>query len=159
MLNSFQELCIMRVAAVNTFARVLNPNGGAYIYVCVCVCVCLCWRVNKFTVLIKTCMLYATRRVMFIVLVKAHDDPSLGEGCFSHKANILKKCMALTILPQVMFLEKTATQKLLRFLLKTYRDLALINLDCCSDINFIILGHHLCTHIHLYFNLKKKLKV
>ena len=30
-LNSFEELCIMRVAAVNTFARVLNLRGEAYI--------------------------------------------------------------------------------------------------------------------------------
>ena len=30
-LNSFEELCIMRAAAVNSFARLLNPNGGAYI--------------------------------------------------------------------------------------------------------------------------------
>ena len=29
-LNSFEELCIMRVAAVNSFARVLNPRRGAY---------------------------------------------------------------------------------------------------------------------------------
>ena len=27
-LNSFKELCIMRVAAINSFARVLNPCGG-----------------------------------------------------------------------------------------------------------------------------------
>ena len=32
-LNSFVELCIMRMAAVNSFARVLNPNGGTYIYI------------------------------------------------------------------------------------------------------------------------------
>ena len=31
MLNSFKELCIMRMAVVNFFARVLNPRGGAYI--------------------------------------------------------------------------------------------------------------------------------
>ena len=37
MLNSFEELCIMRVAIINSFARVLNPCGGAYIYICVCV--------------------------------------------------------------------------------------------------------------------------
>ena len=30
-LNSFKELCIMRAAAVNSFTRVLNPNGGTYI--------------------------------------------------------------------------------------------------------------------------------
>ena len=30
-LNSFKELCIMRVAAINSFARVLNPCGGAYV--------------------------------------------------------------------------------------------------------------------------------
>ena len=30
-LNSFEELCIMRVAAENSFARALNPHGGAYI--------------------------------------------------------------------------------------------------------------------------------
>ena len=30
-LNSFEELCIMRAAAENSFARVLNPHGGAYI--------------------------------------------------------------------------------------------------------------------------------
>ena len=45
-LNSFEELCIMRAAAVNSFVRVLNLHGGAHIYiyiysefVCVCVCV------------------------------------------------------------------------------------------------------------------------
>ena len=32
-LNSFEELCIMRTAAVNSFARVLNPHGGVYIYI------------------------------------------------------------------------------------------------------------------------------
>ena len=32
-LNSFEELCIMRAVAVNSFARVLNPSGGAYIYI------------------------------------------------------------------------------------------------------------------------------
>ena len=30
-LNSFEELRIMRAAAENSFARVLNPHGGAYI--------------------------------------------------------------------------------------------------------------------------------
>ena len=30
-LNSFEELCIMRAAAENSFSRVLNPHGGAYI--------------------------------------------------------------------------------------------------------------------------------
>ena len=30
-LNSSEELCIMRVAAINSFARVLNSCGGAYI--------------------------------------------------------------------------------------------------------------------------------
>ena len=30
MLNSFEELCIMRAAADNSFARVLNPHGRAY---------------------------------------------------------------------------------------------------------------------------------
>ena len=30
-LNSFEQLCIMRAAAENSFARVLNPHGGAYI--------------------------------------------------------------------------------------------------------------------------------
>ena len=30
-LNSFKELCIMRAAAKNSFPRVLNPHGGAYI--------------------------------------------------------------------------------------------------------------------------------
>ena len=30
-LNSFKELWIMKVAAVNSFARVLNHHGGAYI--------------------------------------------------------------------------------------------------------------------------------
>ena len=30
-LNSFEELCIMRVAAINSFARVLSPCEGAYI--------------------------------------------------------------------------------------------------------------------------------
>ena len=30
-LNSFEELCIMRAEAENSFARVLNPHGGAYI--------------------------------------------------------------------------------------------------------------------------------
>ena len=33
MLNSFEELCIMRVAAVYSLARVLNLHGGAYIYI------------------------------------------------------------------------------------------------------------------------------
>ena len=37
MLNSFEELCIMRAAAENPFASVLNPHGGAnkhiYIYI------------------------------------------------------------------------------------------------------------------------------
>ena len=31
MLNSFEELCIIRAAAENSFARVLNYHGGAYI--------------------------------------------------------------------------------------------------------------------------------
>ena len=31
MLNSFEELCIIRAAAVNSFARELNPHRGAYI--------------------------------------------------------------------------------------------------------------------------------
>ena len=30
-LHSFEELCIMRASAENSFARVLNPYGGAYI--------------------------------------------------------------------------------------------------------------------------------
>ena len=30
-LNSFEELCITLAAAGNSFARVLNPHGGAYI--------------------------------------------------------------------------------------------------------------------------------
>ena len=30
-LSSFEELCIMRVAAENSFTRVLNPHVGAYI--------------------------------------------------------------------------------------------------------------------------------
>ena len=29
--NLFEELCIMRVAAINSFASVLNPRGGVYI--------------------------------------------------------------------------------------------------------------------------------
>ena len=34
MLTSFEELCIMRVAAVNSFAIVLNPQwGSVYIYI------------------------------------------------------------------------------------------------------------------------------
>ena len=42
LLNSLEELCIMWVAAVNSFARVLNPIYiYIYIYVCVCVCVCV----------------------------------------------------------------------------------------------------------------------
>ena len=36
-LNSFEELCIMQAAAVNSFDRVLNPHGGANIYLCVSV--------------------------------------------------------------------------------------------------------------------------
>ena len=32
-LNLFEELCIMQAAAIISFARVLNPHGGAYIYV------------------------------------------------------------------------------------------------------------------------------
>ena len=32
-LNSFEELCIMRAAAENSFTRVLNPHGGVYIYI------------------------------------------------------------------------------------------------------------------------------
>ena len=44
MLNSFEELCIMRAAAVNSFARVLNPHGGAYVHECGCACVCECVR-------------------------------------------------------------------------------------------------------------------
>ena len=32
-LNSFEELCITRAAADNSFARELNPHGGAYIYI------------------------------------------------------------------------------------------------------------------------------
>ena len=32
-LNSFEELCIMQAAAENSFTRVLNPHGGAYIYI------------------------------------------------------------------------------------------------------------------------------
>ena len=31
MLNSFEELCLMPAAVENSFARVLNPHGGAYI--------------------------------------------------------------------------------------------------------------------------------
>ena len=31
-LNSFEELCIMRAATENSFARVLNPHGGAYMW-------------------------------------------------------------------------------------------------------------------------------
>ena len=34
-LNSFEELCILRAAAENSFTRVLNPHGGASVYVCV----------------------------------------------------------------------------------------------------------------------------
>ena len=30
MLNSFKELCITQVAAINSFAKVLNPLVGAY---------------------------------------------------------------------------------------------------------------------------------
>ena len=30
-LNSFEELCLMQAAAENSFARFLNPHGGAYI--------------------------------------------------------------------------------------------------------------------------------
>ena len=33
MLNSFEELCITLAGADNSFARVLNPHGGAYIYI------------------------------------------------------------------------------------------------------------------------------
>ena len=34
MLNSFEELCIMRAVAVNSFAGVLNPHGAhIYIYI------------------------------------------------------------------------------------------------------------------------------
>ena len=32
-LNSFEELCITLAAAGNSFARALNPHGGAYIYI------------------------------------------------------------------------------------------------------------------------------
>ena len=32
MLNSFELLCIMRAAAVNSFGREINSRGGAYIY-------------------------------------------------------------------------------------------------------------------------------
>ena len=32
-LSSFEELCILRAAAENSFTRVLNPHGGAYIYI------------------------------------------------------------------------------------------------------------------------------
>ena len=32
-LNSFEGLCILRAAAENSFARVLNPHGGAYVYI------------------------------------------------------------------------------------------------------------------------------
>ena len=32
-LNSFEELWITLAAADNSFARVLNPHGGAYIYI------------------------------------------------------------------------------------------------------------------------------
>ena len=37
-LNSFEEICIMRVAALNSFARVLNPRDiylslSLYIYI------------------------------------------------------------------------------------------------------------------------------
>ena len=32
-LNSFEELCIMRAATENSFTRVLNPHGGVYIYI------------------------------------------------------------------------------------------------------------------------------
>ena len=50
-LNSFEELCIIWAAADNSFARVLNPHGGAYIYIyiymCVCVCVCVCVEKGK----------------------------------------------------------------------------------------------------------------
>ena len=33
LLNSFEELCIMPAAAENSFTRVLNHHGGAYIYI------------------------------------------------------------------------------------------------------------------------------
>ena len=32
LLNSYEELCITLGAADNSFARVLNPHGGAYVY-------------------------------------------------------------------------------------------------------------------------------
>ena len=32
-LNSYEELCITLGAADDSFARVLNPHGGAYIYI------------------------------------------------------------------------------------------------------------------------------
>ena len=33
MLNSLNDVCITRVAAVNSFLRVLNPGREAYIYI------------------------------------------------------------------------------------------------------------------------------
>ena len=35
-LNSFEELCIIQVATVKSFAKVLNPGT------CMCVCMCIC---------------------------------------------------------------------------------------------------------------------
>ena len=39
-LNSLEELCITRLAAVTSFVRVLNPRVES-VYMCVCVCVCV----------------------------------------------------------------------------------------------------------------------
>ena len=48
LLNSFEELFIMRVTPLNSFARLLTTHGGAYIhiyiYIYICVCVCVCER-------------------------------------------------------------------------------------------------------------------
>ena len=41
-LDSFEELCIIRAAAENSFARVLNPHGGAYIYIYIYIYVYIC---------------------------------------------------------------------------------------------------------------------
>ena len=48
-LNSLEELCIARMATIDSLTKVLNALGRSiyiviYIYICVCVCVCVCVR-------------------------------------------------------------------------------------------------------------------
>ena len=42
-LNSFEEVCIMRATAENSFARVLNPHERAYIYIYIYIIISCSW--------------------------------------------------------------------------------------------------------------------